>query len=111
MRSMRKLLIGLAVLAVLSPIGLYLPDKLKAGDAWGEWGTDTIKELVGYVPQGLEKVSSLWHPLIPDYAFKGWEEKGMGHLSVAYVFSAILGIALCIGAVFVIGKFLSRKEP
>jgi hypothetical protein len=110
MKLMTKLYIGLGVLAVASPIGLYLPDKFKAGDAWGEWGADKIKDLVGYVPAGLEKFSSLWHAFMPDYTFKGWENKGLGHLSFAYIVAAVVGIGLCFGISFLVGKLLARKK-
>lgn len=56
MKTVTKLWIGLGILAVVSPLGLILPEYFKAGDAWGEWGTDTIKDLVGYTPVGLEKI-------------------------------------------------------
>jgi cobalt/nickel transport protein len=110
MKTTTKLWIGLGALAVLSPIGLYLPDKLKAGSAWGEWGADEIKDLIGYIPTGLEKLSSLWNAPLPDYAFKGWENLGLKHLSLAYIVSAIVGIGLCVGLAFVLGKLLSKKE-
>jgi hypothetical protein len=110
MKLVTKLWIGIAALIVLSPLGLIIPEHFKAGDAWGEWGTDTIKELVGYIPQGLEKLSSLWKAPIPDYAFKGWEEKGLGSLSFAYIVSAIIGILIAACAALLIGKLLSRKE-
>ncbi|HNW40248.1 MAG TPA: cobalamin biosynthesis protein, partial [Candidatus Omnitrophota bacterium] len=65
--------------------------------------------LAGYIPKGLEKLSSLWSAPIPDYAFKGWEEKPLVNLSLAYVSSAVLGVLVCIGVVFILGKFLSKK--
>lgn len=95
---------------ILSPLGLLLPEHFKAGDAWGEWGTETIKELLGYIPQGLAKFSRLWSAPIPDYAFKGWEEKGLAHLSFAYIISAIIGIVLTVLLVLLIGKFLAKKD-
>ena len=110
MKTTTKLWIGLAILIILSPLGLFLPEHFKAGDAWGEWGTDGIKELVGYIPQGLEKLSSLWSAPIPDYAFKGWEEKPLVNLSIAYIASAFIGIFICVVVAFLLGKFLSRKE-
>lgn len=105
-----KLWIFLGVLVLLSPLGLILPDHFKAGAAWGEWGGDEVKELVGYIPAGLEKLGSLWNSPIPDYAFKGWEEKGLTHLSFAYIFSAILGSALVILAVWLMGKLLVKQN-
>jgi hypothetical protein len=65
MKVTTKLWIGLGALALLSPIGVILPAKLKAGPAWGEWGAGELKGLVGYVPKGLEKLSSLWNALMP----------------------------------------------
>jgi purine-cytosine permease-like protein len=106
----KKLWIGIAVLIVLTPLGLILPDYFKAGDAWGEWGTDTIQKLVGYVPQGLQKFSSLWSAPLPDYAFKGWEDKGMAYLSFAYIIAAIVGIAVISSIVFFLGKLLAKNN-
>jgi cobalt/nickel transport protein len=110
MKTMTKLWIGLGALAALSPLGLYLPQKFKSTDAWGEWNSQTIKGLVGYVPHGLEKLSSLWNAIFPDYAFKGWAAKGPGHLSFAYIVSAIVGMAVIAGTVFLIGKLLAKKK-
>jgi len=108
MKLITKFWIGIAVLIVLSPLGLILPEHFKAGSAWGEWGADEMQKLVGYVPKGLEKLSSLWNAPMPDYAFKGWEEKGLPHLSFAYIVSAILGIVVIAVVVLFIGKILSR---
>jgi hypothetical protein len=109
MKITTKLWIGLGILIILSPLGLLLPALFKAGGAWGEWGTDEIKELAGYAPRGLEKLSRLWNAPLPDYAFKGWEEKGLSHLSLAYIISAIAGMAVIVGATLLIGKLLAKK--
>jgi hypothetical protein len=110
MKTTTKLWIGLGVLAILTPIGLYLPKKFKAGSAWGEWGAEEMHGLVGYVPHGLRKLGSLWNAPFRDYSFKGWENLGLGHLSLAYVVSAVLGIALCVGLALLLGRLLSKKE-
>ncbi|MDD4907666.1 MAG: PDGLE domain-containing protein [Candidatus Omnitrophica bacterium] len=110
MKTITKLWIGLGIFAVLSPLGLLLPEHFKAGDAWGEWGADGIKELVGYIPKGLEKLSSLWSAPLPDYAFKGWEEQGLASLSAAYIFSAVVGVIIVCVILLLIGKLLSKKE-
>ena len=110
MKITTKFWMGLAVLAVLSPLGFILPEHFKAGSAWGEWGIDEMRELVGYIPRGLEKLSSFWSAPIPDYAFKGWEEKPWVSLSLAYIFSAVIGVLICVGVVIILGKFLSKKE-
>jgi len=110
MKTTTKLWIGIGVLILFSPLGLILPERFKAGDAWGEWGADAFKELVGYIPKGLEKLSILWSAPIPDYAFKGWEEKGLAGLSFAYIASAIIGILVVACIIFLIGKFLTKKD-
>lgn len=110
MKIITKLWIGIAILIILSPLGLILPEHFKAGSAWGEWGIDEIQKLVGYVPQGLEKLSSLWNAPIPDYAFKGWEEKGLMHLSFAYIISAVVGIIVTVLVVLLIGRMLAKRD-
>lgn len=110
MKTTKKFLIGIAILIALSPMGLILPDLFKAGSAWGEWGVDEIQQMTGYAPSGLSKLSNLWNAPMPDYAFKTSEEKGLAHLSFAYIFSAILGVIVIIILTTFAGKLLSRKE-
>ena len=109
MKITTKFLIGLAILIVLSPLGLLLPEHFMAGSAWGEWGMDEMQKLVGYIPQGLERLSNIWSAPFPDYALKGWEEKGLLHFSFAYIMSAIIGIAIVVILALLIGRMLSRK--
>lgn len=109
MKTTHKLWIGIGILAIISPIGLFLPEIFKAGSAWGEWGPDEIKDLVGYVPAGFQKLSSAWNALMPDYVFKGWENQNLAHLSISYIISAIVGILLCVGAAYLLGKLLAKK--
>ena len=56
----KKLWIGVIVLALLTPLGTLLPEKFKAAEAWGEWGTDKLEKLLGYVPEGLRKLANFW---------------------------------------------------
>jgi len=109
MKTATKLWIGIGILALLSPLGLILPHYLKSGDAWGEWGTETLSALVGFIPKGLERLSALWGAPVPDYAFKGWEEKGLGQLSFAYIISALIGIAAVVLAALLIARLLVKK--
>ena len=109
MKLATKLWIALGILILLSPLGLILPDHFKAGSAWGEWGADEMEKLVGYVPQGLKHLSELWNAPMPDYAFKGWEEKGLPHLSFAYILSAVVGVVLIALVIWLIGKCLIKK--
>jgi len=109
MKTTTKLWIGIGILALLSPLGIWLPEHFQAGAAWGEWGTDTIMGMAGYIPQGLERLSSIWSAPIPDYAFKGWEEKGLSHLSFAYIISAAIGIGITALAAVIIARFFAKR--
>ncbi len=109
MKITARLWIWLAILIIISPLGLILPDRFRAGSAWGEWGLEEMRKLVGYVPNGLEKLSSLWNAPLADYAFKGWEERGLPHLSFAYIISAIVGIGIIVLVTMCIGKLLVKK--
>ena len=106
----KKLWIGIGILIILSPLGLILPDHFNAGSAWGEWGPDEIRTMVGYVPEGLAKLSELWKAPFPDYAFQGWEGKDLFHLLVAYVISAVVGISLIAGLMMLLGKGLAKEH-
>ena len=109
MKLITKLWIGIVALIIISPLGLLLPEHFKAGSAWSEWGASEMQKLVGYIPRGLEKLSSLWNAPIPDYTFKGWEEKGLPSLSFAYIISAVIGIAIIVAVILIIGKILTKK--
>lgn len=108
MKITTKLWIGIAILIALSPIGLILPEHFKAGAAWGEWGADEMQRLVGYIPQNLAKLSSIWNAPLADYCLKGWEEKGLGGLSLAYIASALIGIAVVLAVTLLAGKLLAK---
>ena len=105
----KKLWLGLAIMALLTPLGIYLPEKFNAGDAWGEWGTDKIQELLGYVPAGLKKLADLWKPPVPDYNFGG-ENAAMSTQVISYIISGIIGIAVAAIVIYVITKFLIKHE-
>jgi len=105
----KRLWIGLIIMALLSPLGIILPEKFNSGDAWGEWGTDTLEKLLGYVPEGLRKLADLWKAPIPDYN-PGGESSPLIVQIVSYVVSGILGIAVVSGVIYLISKFLIKKQ-
>ena len=105
-----KLWMGIVILAILSPLGLLLPEYFKSSSAWGEWGADQIKILAGYMPEGLGKLSSFWNAPLPDYTFKGWEDKPLPYLSFAYILSAITGILLVVFVILLLGRIILGKN-
>ena len=109
MKTITKLWLLITLLIILVPAGLILPRHFNAGCAWGEWGNDRIKVLIGYIPAGMEKLSSLWNAPIPNYALRKLDGKSFLSISLAYVISAIAGILVITGIVFLIGKFLNKK--
>jgi len=107
-RSQRKLWIGLLIMALLTPLGIILPEKFKAGDAWGEWGTETLEKLLGYVPEGLKKLSDLWKAPVTDYNFSG-EDSSMTVQILSYIASGLLGIVIVGLVIFLISKFVAKN--
>ena len=106
----KKLAIGLGALILLTPLGLYLPAKLGAGEAWGEWGGERVQELAGYIPAGMKRVESLWRAPMPDYAPNGSEEAALPVLSIWYILSGVLGVALVVGLFITARRLIARKE-
>jgi cobalt/nickel transport protein len=106
----RRLCIIVILLAVLTPLGLWLPQRLGAGDAWGEWGPDDLSDHVGFLPRGLARLAGLWKAPIPDYAPPGWEERSFAFQSAAYISSAIIGLVVCGGAIWLLGRWLAKRE-
>lgn len=102
----RKLWIGIGILILLAPLGLMLPELLKASGAWSEWGADGIKNIAGYLPEGLKRISELWSAPLPDYAFTGWD-KGVKSY-IAYLISGLIGVVLVVAVSYVLGKVLKR---
>lgn len=108
--KLRRLWLVLGVLAVLTPLGLWLPQRLGAGDAWGEWGPEEVGRQVGFIPRGLARLADLWRAPAPDYAPPGWEGRPFSHLSLAYIGSAVVGLGICAGLAWALGRWLTRRE-
>ncbi len=108
-RFERKLWLGLFVMAVLSPLGVILPEKFGAEGAWGEWGVDALEKLLGYIPGGLKKTADIWVAPIRDYSFGG-EGAVLSTRIVSYIVSAFIGIVLACIIIYVISRLLFKHE-
>jgi hypothetical protein len=108
-KSRKKLWTGLCILALLTPMGVILPERLNAGGAWGEWGPEALGKLVGYVPDGLKKVADLWKAPVPDYNFGG-EGASMTVQVVSYIASGIIGLLAAGLLIYIIARMLMRHE-
>jgi cobalt/nickel transport system permease protein len=131
-RMVRSLAIGLAILMVLSPLGL-----LAAGSAWGEWAPEDFSTSEGRqaianasggllppggtggsgqapsnagTPAGLDSLSAFWTAPIPDYAPAFMHSETFG-----YILSAVFGAGLITLAFFAIswiaGLLRGGREP
>jgi hypothetical protein len=110
MKATTKLWIGLLALVVLSPLGIVLPAKFGAESAWGEWSGEEIQKLVGYLPSGMSQLADLWKAPLPGYALRGQESAPLGALSLSYIASGVLGVAVVVGVSILLGKALARRE-
>ncbi len=90
----KKLLLWLLLLALLSPLGIILPVLFKGGDAWGEWDTETIDKLIGFIPRGMEKLSNFWQSIFTDYTNVLGENLPLSLQIISYIISAIIGSAI-----------------
>jgi cobalt/nickel transport protein len=108
-KSQKKLWIGLFILTLLTPLGVILPEKFKAGSAWGEWGPEEIEKLIGYVPEGLKRLSELWKAPVPDYNFGG-EGASMTVQVISYIASGLIGILAVALVIYLISKTMVKNE-
>jgi len=106
-RFQKKLWIGLLVMALLTPLGILLPEKFNAENAWGEWGIEKLEKLLGYVPDGLRKLTDLWKAPVPDYNFGGEGASKVVQV-ISYIGSGLLGIGACALVVFIISRLIVR---
>jgi hypothetical protein len=108
-KSQKKLWIGLFILTLLTPLGVILPEKFKAGGAWGEWGPGELEKLVGYVPEGLKRWADLWKAPVPDYNFGG-DGATMTVQVISYIASGLIGIVAVGLVIYVISRVILKNE-
>jgi cobalt/nickel transport system permease protein len=108
-RTVRPLWIGLALLMVLTPLGI-----LAAGTAWGEWSARDFSNLQArekmamashdaappvQPPRGLERLSSLWTAPFPQYSPSFVRRPAVGYaLSAMFGSGAIILVSLIAGS-------------
>ncbi len=102
-RTSRRLWWGLAVLVLLSPVGL-----IASGTAWGEWAADEIQSKLGFVPSGFAKLEGIWNSVFPDYTMPGLS--GASGAIVSYVVSAAIGVAITGVIIHLLSRILVKRE-
>ena len=102
----RNLAIGLALLIIIVPIGL-----IAAGTAYGEWESNELKDKIGYIPQGFEELSELWHAPLKDYNIPNGPSFQDSKLvaSAGYILSAVIGVMVGGSLLYFIGKKVAKN--
>jgi cobalt/nickel transport system permease protein len=101
--ALRPLLAGFAALMLLTPLGI-----LAVGSAWGEWSPHDLanRALPAGVPQGLERLSSVWTAPFPSYSPPFLHSSSFG-----YFLSAAFGSGLILLAALVVDRaFAARRR-
>lgn len=97
---LRWVWVGLAALALLTPLGLLAP-----GTAWGEWSTHQLAKLgLKSLPAGMEQLANLWGAPLAHYNLRL-----LGNTSLGYVLSALLGILIIVMVAWLFTRLLAKK--
>jgi len=107
-KTFKILLITIVALIILVPVGL-LAGVLGNGIAYGEWGPDDLQQMLGFIPSGLNSLSNLWNPPLPDYDLPGGHDT-LFMQAPGYWISAIVGVAVVGGLAYLAGKVLIRNK-
>jgi cobalt/nickel transport system permease protein len=114
--NLRRLWLGLAVLLILTPLGI-----LAAGSAWGEWTAQDfadpgMRRQIGaasshqapptQAPRGLERLSSVWTAPLSRYA-PGF----IRNPSFGYLVSAMVGVGSILLVFLLLNAVLARRRP
>lgn len=101
---MKKLCLIALVIVLLTPLGL-----LASGSAWGEWSLDEVKEMIGYVPEGMSKFAELVKGILPDYSIPGFDANFFQQ-AIGYIFSAVIGIAAILITFAILERVMGRVK-
>ena len=105
----RKLIIGILILALLSPLGLILPSFFKSKESFGEASPDSLKKELGYIPAGMKKHEKVWKAPVKDYEL-GSTQKPLWLKSIIYLGSGLIGIGIIAAGTFWLQKIYRKDE-
>jgi cobalt/nickel transport system permease protein len=96
--KIKPLYIVIGILILFTPLGL-----LANGTAWGEWGPEEIKNILGFLPKGMEK-GFQFNALIAGY--------NLGSLKkcIGYIISALVGVIIILIIFKILGKINLKKS-
>jgi cobalt/nickel transport system permease protein len=104
-RRYKRVGTAFTALAIVAPLGLIAP-----GFAYGEGSAEDVQQAFGYVPKGLQDLSSLFSAPLSGYDVPFLPGLGspMVRAAMGYEITGILGILLCGAAVVGLASLLRR---
>jgi cobalt/nickel transport system permease protein len=97
-RSLRKLWITVALLMLLTPLGI-----LAGGTAWGEWSPSQAN--AAGASTGLQRLADVWTAPIPNYAPQFVKSPSFG-----YLLSAMFGVGMLMAFSLVVQRLVQRRR-
>jgi cobalt/nickel transport system permease protein len=106
-RGIKRAGTAFVAIAVLAPLGLIAP-----GFAYGEGSTEDVKAAFGYVPSGLQDLSTVFSAPLSGYnvplPFFSDASAPLWHAAIGYEISGLVGILGVGGVVYAIARLLRR---
>ena len=109
MKNHKKYILFFSILLILVPLGIIVPDYFKAGNAWGEWSVEQVKEKTGFEPEGMKKNADRYKAPLLGYTW-GKESPAWSVKSSRYFISAIVGLSMIIILTFGLIKIMARSK-
>ena len=107
-RDVRRVGTAFTALAVVAPLGLIAP-----GFAYGEGSANDVQAAFGYVPKGLQDLSSVFSAPLGGYnlplPFFSDANAELWHAAIGYEITGILGMLLCGLTVFGLARVLRGR--
>jgi cobalt/nickel transport system permease protein len=108
-RAWKKVGSAFVGLAVIAPLGLIAP-----GFAFGEGTTRDVEAAFGYIPKGLQDLSSVFSAPLGGYnlplPFFSDANAGLWHAAIGYEVAGIVGMLLCGGTVLLIARLVGGRR-
>ncbi|MBU3098061.1 MULTISPECIES: cobalt transporter CbiM [Clostridium] len=102
--SLKKYWYVLITLIIFAPLGL-----LANGTAFGEWSSDDLKLKLGFIPEGMAKLSDKWNFMLPDYSVPGFGDN-LFKSSLGYIICAIVALIIILAITGIISFLQKRKN-
>lgn len=99
-----------ALVALLLPLGLWIPRLFGAGEAFGEWSPQeaAARANLSSVPHGMSRLAELWSAPFADYSLGG--ASGAGAEALHYILSALIGVVLTVFVAFWLGRLVRARH-